>query len=114
MTQADLARAAGLSKAYLSELESGAGRRPSADVLLRVADALDVTIAELLGQETRPGEPPRIPESLKRFAKERGLDEDEVHMLASIRFRGGAPRTTERWAFIYDAIRSSRHLDDKR
>lgn len=111
-SQADLARAADLSKAYMSELEGDAGRRPSADVLLRIADALDVTIADLLGRPVAPESDPDIPDSLRGFAEERGLDDEDVRMLARIRLREGRPRTKERWAFIYDAIRGSRHLDE--
>lgn len=114
VTQAELARQAGVSKAYLSELEGNAGRRPSADVLLRIAEALGVTIADLLGKTVKPGEPTEIPSGLAEFATERGLSPDEVRMLATIRLREGTPRTKERWAFIYDAIRGSRHLDEKR
>lgn len=114
LTQAELARRAGISKAYLSELEGESGRRPSADVLLRIADALGTTIAELLGRSLEPREPARIPEGLRQFARERGLSQDEVRALAAIRMRGGPPRTKERWAFIYDAIEGSRHLDKGR
>ena len=32
-------------------------------------------------------------------------------MLAGIAFRGEAPRTKERWAFIYDAIKNSAGMD---
>jgi transcriptional regulator with XRE-family HTH domain len=113
MSQAALARAAGVSKAYLSELEAGAGKRPSADVLLRLSDALGVTIAELLGRAVEPTDAPRIPPGLRAFAKERGLSEEEVRMLARIRLREGTPRTKERWAFIYNAIKGSRHLDQR-
>jgi transcriptional regulator with XRE-family HTH domain len=38
-TQAVLAEQAGVSKPYLSELEGGAGRRPSGEILLKLADA---------------------------------------------------------------------------
>ncbi|MBI4728135.1 MAG: helix-turn-helix domain-containing protein [Acidobacteria bacterium] len=114
LSQAGLARAAGISKAYLSELEADAGRRPSADVLLRVADALSVTIADLLGRSVEPAEPARIPPGLREFARERGLSVEEVRALAQIRLREGTPRTKERWAFIYDAIKGSGHLDRKR
>ncbi|MGH2819386.1 MAG: helix-turn-helix domain-containing protein [Actinomycetota bacterium] len=114
MTQASLARAADISKAYLSELEADRGRRPSADVLLRLADALEVTIAELLGRQVGPEEPVRIPKGLRAFAEERGLTEEEVQMMARIRLREGTPRTKERWAFIYDAIRLSEDLDRRR
>lgn len=114
LSQAALARAAGISRAYLSELEADAGRRPSADVLLRLADALQVTIADLLGRTIQPEGPAQIPSGLQEFAAERGLSQDEVRMLAQIRLREGTPRTKERWAFIYNAIKGSNHLDRQR
>jgi len=49
--------------------------------------------------------------SLRRFAEERRLSQDEVAMLASIRFSGEPPRTAARWQHIYNAIRLSRWLD---
>jgi hypothetical protein len=49
--------------------------------------------------------------SLRRFAEERHLREEEVTMLASIRFPGEPPRTTARWHHIYNAIHASRWLD---
>lgn len=112
LTQTALAAAAHLSKTYLSELESGAGRRPSGDVLLRIADALGVTIADLLGRGIAPATSTRLPEGLADFAEQRGLPEADIIMLASIRFRGEPPRTARRWQHIYDAIRMSRTLDD--
>lgn len=114
MTQADLARKAGVSAAYISELESGLGKRPSGEILLRLANALDVTIAELLGQDIRPGDgdPPVPDPSLLEFAKERKLAKADVTMLASIRFRGDPPRTKRRWAMIYDSIVASRSFDE--
>jgi len=111
LTQTALADAAGLSKTYLSELESGPGRRPSGDVLLRIADALGVSIADLLGRHTAPAGG-AVPDGLAEFADQRGLPEADVAMLASIRFRGDPPRTARRWQHIYDAIRMSRTLDE--
>jgi hypothetical protein len=52
-----------------------------------------------------------VPASLRRFAEERRLPEEEVTMLASIRFPGDPPRTPARWHHIYNAIRASRWLD---
>lgn len=114
MSQADLARKAKVSAPYVSELEAGLGKRPSGEILLRLADALEVTIAELLGQDIRPGDgDPVVPDpSLLDFAKERKLAKSDVTMLASIRFRGDPPRTTRRWAMIYDTIVTSRSLDE--
>lgn len=114
MSKADLARKATVSAAYISELEAGLGKRPSGEILLRLADALDVTIAELLGQDIRPGDgPPPVPhESLLAFARERKLPRADIKMLASIRFRGDPPKTARRWAMIYDSIVASRAFDE--
>ena len=114
MSQADLARKSSVSAAYVSELESGLGKRPSGEILLRLANALEVTIADLLGQDIRPGDgdPPVPDSSLLEFAKERRLPRSDVEMLASIRFRGDPPRTSRRWAMIYDTIVTSRTLDE--
>lgn len=114
MSQADLARKSSVSAAYVSELESGLGKRPSGEILLRLANALEVTIAELLGQDIRPGagDPPVPDPSLLEFATERKLPRSDVVMLASIRFRGDPPRTSRRWAMIYDTIVASRTLDE--
>lgn len=115
VSQAELARQADVSPAYLSELESGAGRRPSGRVLLALAEALGVSIGELLGREVRPASkadaplPPGLPE----FAEAQGLPEADVRMLASIRFRGEPPRTAKRWQVIYDSIRSSQIFDEE-
>jgi transcriptional regulator with XRE-family HTH domain len=113
LSQAGLSREAEVSPAYLSELESGQGKRPSGQVLMRLAKALGVTIAELLGDNIRPGQSSAEPDpSLVEFAHERNLQASDVEMLAGIRFRGDPPRTTRRWAMIYDTIISSQMLDD--
>ena len=51
------------------------------------------------------------PPSLLQFAKQAGLPEADIEMLAGIEFRGERPRTPERWAFIYEAIRNSERMD---
>lgn len=110
-TQAALAAEASVSPGYMSELESGAANRPSGQVLMRLADALGVTIADLLG--TTPAPPAvDVPAGLAEFARDRDLPEADVRMLAAIRFRGEQPRTARRWAMIYDSISSSRTLDE--
>ncbi len=113
MTQADLARQAQVSAAYISELEGGQGKRPSGEVLFRLANALDVTITELLGQDVRPAdEEPDVEPSLLEFARSRRLPKSDIRMLASIRFRGEPPKTARRWQMIYDTIVMSRTLDE--
>jgi len=113
LSQAELARAAQLSPAYLSELEGGAGKRPSGRVLLALGDALGVTIADLLGRRIAPESEPALPPSLVEFAKRRGIPDGDVKMLASIRFRGDPLRSERRWEMIYDTIRTSRGLDEE-
>ncbi len=114
MTQAKLADEADLSPAYISELESGSATRPSGQVLLQLAVALGVTIADLLGTAPQsPAQSPKISDSLREFAEERRLPEADIDMLASIRFRGERPRSARRWAFIYESILTSTRLDDE-
>jgi transcriptional regulator with XRE-family HTH domain len=113
LSQAALSREANVSPAYLSELEGGQGKRPSGQVLMRLAKALGVTIAELLGDSVRPGESTVKPDpSLLEFARVRNLPSSDVEMLAGIRFRGDPPRSIRRWAMIYDTIVTSQMLDE--
>lgn len=113
MSLSQLAAAAGVSRSYLSELESGRGsaQRPSADTLYRIGKALGVAMSDLLGRPiiTEPNHD--RPPSLLEFAKEHNLPEADVAMLASIQFRGEKPKTLERWEFIYRAIRNSAGMD---
>lgn len=49
----DVARDVGFSKAHVWELETGRSRNPSLDLLRRLADHFEVTVAYLIGEETR-------------------------------------------------------------
>ena len=54
------------------------------------------------------GEEPRtanIPDSLRQFAAEAGLESAEVRMLAQIEYRGKKPQTKEEWRAIYSVIK---------
>lgn len=107
ITAAELARRAGISKGYLSEIETGEAPRPSADVLYRVATALGTTMADLLGKRAQLPTSRSIPASLEEFAKEANIPTEDVEMLAKIRFRGEQPKSPEDWRFLYDAIKRS-------
>jgi transcriptional regulator with XRE-family HTH domain len=50
LTQNALARRAGVSQAYLSQVEAGRRVRVSATILLQLADALGVTVTDLMGK----------------------------------------------------------------
>jgi XRE family transcriptional regulator, master regulator for biofilm formation len=117
LSHARLAQLTGLSKTYLVRLETDPASNPSLEVLHRIADALDVTVADLVGTprvQFEPGDAP-IPPSLRAFADQAELSQRELRTLASIRWRKGEePQTQERWRFILDSLRASRQLDERR
>lgn len=106
MSLDELARKAGISKSYLWQLEKGRSKRPSADILYKLASSLGTTIADLLGLEVKISgdDIEALPQGLKDLAQERALSPEDVKMLVHIRYRGRQPRTKEDWNFIYEAI----------
>ena len=105
LSLSELAKRAGLSKGYLSAIENeppDGPRRPSADILLRVADVLGVRVADLLGEDDLV-----VPASLRTYADAEDLGQADVRMLAGIKFRGMQPQTVEAWRFVYTAIKLS-------
>ena len=106
-----LAESAGVSAAYLSQLENDVSKQPSAEILLKIASALGTTIADLLDQPVRvhSGDFEDIPDELREFIDVRGDDLDiqkeDVRMLMSIRYRGKQPKTVEQWEHILQTIR---------
>lgn len=109
-----LAERTELSKGYLSSLENNhEPRRPSAEVLYKLAKTLGVTMADLMGRQLLPAaSSPNVPISLADFAAQEGLNQADISMLASIQFRGEQPRTPERWRYIYQSIRNSIQMDN--
>jgi transcriptional regulator with XRE-family HTH domain len=118
LTPSALAEKAGVAKSYLSALEHDEDRanqrRPSADTLYRIAEALGVAMSDLLGKPIITQKAKPRPKSLLEFARQRNLPEADIEMLAGIRFRGAAPQTPERWEFIYQAIKNSAPMDRAR
>jgi transcriptional regulator with XRE-family HTH domain len=116
MTLSQLAEEAGVSKGYLSALENedsnSQSRRPSAETLYAIAKALGVTMSDLLGRRILPAASAEIPPSLREFADLDDVPEADVRMLSTIQFRGEAPRTVNRWRYIYTAIRTSEAVDE--
>jgi XRE family transcriptional regulator, master regulator for biofilm formation len=115
LSLAQLAEMTGVSKSYLVRLETDPTSNPSLEVLRRIADALDITVADLIGApklEFAIGDA-EIPATLRAFADEARLNKRELDMLASIRWRkGDEPRSRERWRYILDSLRASRTFDD--
>jgi transcriptional regulator with XRE-family HTH domain len=103
-----LSEIAKVSRSYLHEIENGQSVMPSAEHLYNIAEALGTSVAVLLGKRTNPnaGESDiEIPASLREFAKDAGLTEEEVHRLACIKYRNRQPKRVEDWAFIHEAIK---------
>jgi transcriptional regulator with XRE-family HTH domain len=108
-----LAEKAEISKTYLWELEQDktGQKKPSADVLLKIADALSVTISDLLGLPTIQVKSTSVtlPSSLIAFRDQQAklgtkLSEQDLRELASMRFRGAQPRTVDDWTALYLAF----------
>ena len=113
ITLPDLAQQAGVSKAFLWEIESGKSKRPGAEVLFKIAEALNVTIAHLMGKEVNREAPnliePEINEGLRSFINERKLqgrplDPEDIKSLSFVQLRGGRPTTKEQWALVYGML----------
>lgn len=113
LTLDEVATRAGISKTYYWELENDEeGKiKPSADVLMKIANALSTTMAHLLGMPTVQvsQEAVEIPPSLVKFIEERKkidkpLSQQDIRELASMRFRGGQPTTAEGWNDVYSAL----------
>lgn len=115
LSLARLSEATGISKAHLVRLENDPASNPSLELLRRIAEALDVTVADLIGAPKltyRSATDEEVPASLKAFADSAHLTSDEVRTLASIKFRGDErPRTEKRWRYIYESLNLSRGLD---
>src|SRR5205807_36672 len=99
-----------VSKTYLWELEKDESgeKKPSAEILLRIANALSVTLAELLGLPTVRVKVQKavVSKSLLQFQermKKLGepLSEEDLQELALMSFRGGRPRTVDEWHELY-------------
>jgi len=113
----ELADRAGISKAYVSQLEAGAQQNPSLDVLKKLADALEITVGRLIGGEVAapaslqpppPGDPGLYEFLEERRKRGRPVPEEDVQLLLRLQWRGGAqgtrPRTKEDWASFYEHL----------
>ncbi|HSZ58353.1 MAG TPA: helix-turn-helix transcriptional regulator [Tepidisphaeraceae bacterium] len=111
LSQPALADKAGVSKGYVYLLESKELTNPSLDILLKIANALDSTIAELIDEPrvAMTNAEPDIPESLLQFIRQRRkaghpLREDDILSLARMQFRGKRPDSVGDWAYLYEFL----------
>ncbi len=77
-----VADAVGASKAHIWELETGKSRNPSSDLLRRLAQHFQVTVASLVGEDPAvPGADERL---VAMFRDLHDLDQDDRDMLETI------------------------------
>ena len=114
LTLDQLSDESGLSKTYLWELENDkeSQKKPSADTLIKLVTPLRTTIADLLGRPTVQvaEQKVEISDSLQEFCKwmektERKLSKNEIQDLATMRFRGGQPKTVDDWDDLYRTLK---------
>jgi transcriptional regulator with XRE-family HTH domain len=116
LSLAQLADTAGVTKTYLLRLETQPGN-PSLEIVAQIADALDLTVADLVGGPVirYVGDDADVPSSLRAFADEAQLTSADVRMLASIRWRDtDRPTTQERWRYVHQSLQMSREIDRRR
>lgn len=106
----ELANRAKISKTYLWELERDTDgiKKPSADVLLRIATSLSTTLADLMSlatvrvQDAAVELSPSLKDFQKRMADQKApLTADDLRDLAIMKFRGGQPQSADEWHQLY-------------
>ncbi len=103
LSQGALADIAGVSRNYVALIEQGKAQNVSLDILTRLASAMGVTLAELIG-ETEPKDQP-IPTALRELGLKEELSFEVVDKLARIPKRGLEPQTVAEWRRLYRAVR---------
>ena len=107
LSVAKLSDLAGVSKPYIWQIESGRRQNPSGEKLQRLATALGVTIADLIGTPQGIEEEvlQEVPEPLRKLVARKGrslgMRREDVEMLKGVHFRGRRPETPEDWELIY-------------
>ncbi len=115
LTLPQLAEKGGVSVGLLSQLENAddESANPNLQTLRRIANALEVTVADLLGTpvvKARNYIPEKLDAGLSAFltrARKRGdtLDEDVLQGCYGMQERDGAPKTADDWEFLYKTIK---------
>lgn len=84
LSQSELARRAGLTPAYISQLLSGVNQSPGLDQLEQIAKALGITPSRLLaGPDDKPSAIDCLDEAIRlmKEVRERGVDSPDVRAL---------------------------------
>ncbi|MBE9031917.1 helix-turn-helix domain-containing protein [filamentous cyanobacterium LEGE 11480] len=98
LSQQVLAKQVGISRNYLSEIERGEATNLSWQVRQSLADALGLSVD---GRSTNAD----LPMGLEAFAAAAKLPQDDIQMLAGLKYRGQQPTTAEKWELLYNMIK---------
>lgn len=101
LSQRSLAAQVGISRNYLSEIERGVATNLSWQVRQDLAAALGLSA----GGESI--EPTALPEGLAEFVAAAKLPQEDVQMLAGLKYRGQQPTTPEKWEMLYKMIKAA-------
>lgn len=106
LTVTELAERVGVTKGYISQIESGVVKKVAANHLFDIAQVLGTDIGYLLGRKVvlEQADVSVTPE-LRELQELYDLTPEDVRMLAGIQFRGERPKTVDGWKFILEAIR---------
>ena len=116
MTLPALADRAGLSKGLISKLENNEDSNPSLSTLYKIAEALDITVADILDTEQVqlkriiPEEQPFWQKGLIEYliSQNKQPDPDILNALYVLRNRkADETEDLERWKFLYRSIENS-------
>ena len=104
LSQSDLAKAVGISRVYLSQIERGVAANLSNAIAKRLIEYLGIVpVAE--GNRKRSST--TLPEGLREFQEACRVSDADVAMLATLQFRGKKPKTKEQWKQLYNIIKAT-------
>jgi transcriptional regulator with XRE-family HTH domain len=98
LSQQALAAIVGISRNYLSEIERGT----SVNLSWQVREQIIVRLG--LARDPSP-DPGALPLGLAEFAAIAKLPEEDVNMLAGLKYRGQQPTTPEKGELLYNMIK---------
>lgn len=113
-----LAEKTGLSKAYLWKLEKKPDANPTLQVARDLAEGLDVSLRELIGDDTPASEatpePGALPPGLQEcWDKYKGqMTRADLEGLAEVHFRGSHPTDADGWFALYLQLKPLRDQGD--
>jgi len=116
MTLPSLAEKADISKGLLYTIETSPDANPSLATLYKIAEALDISLSDILETERAqlkriiPDEPPSWQKGLISYLKSQGKEPDQhildaMYVLRNRKF--GKANDLEAWKFLYLSIENS-------